>query len=122
MSLHALMLAKIIFWVSLGLILYPYFLYPLLLFLAYSVTQAWRDLRYLGSPRNRRTETPAASGLPGITIIVPAYNEERVLPAKIENLRTLDYPRERLQVIFVSDGSTDRTNEILKNAADANFH
>jgi cellulose synthase/poly-beta-1,6-N-acetylglucosamine synthase-like glycosyltransferase len=116
------MLAKIIFWVSLGLILYPYFLYPLLLFLAYSVTQAWRDLRYLGSPRNRRTETPAASGLPGITIIVPAYNEERVLPAKIENLRTLDYPRERLQVIFVSDGSTDRTNEILKNAADANFH
>lgn len=122
MSAEVVVVAKIIFWLSLGLVLYPYLLYPLLLFLAYSVTQAWRDLRYLGSPRNRRTETPAPSELPGVTVIVPAYNEEKVLPAKIENLGTLDYPVERLQVIFVSDGSSDRTNEMLKNAKDANFH
>lgn len=122
MTAETYFIAKIIFWLSLGLVLYPYLLYPLVLFLAYSVTQAWRDLRYLGSPRDRRTETPSPAELPGVTIIVPAYNEEKVLPAKIENLRTLDFPRERLQVIFVSDGSNDRTNEILQSAEDANFH
>src|SRR5581483_960180 len=102
MSAETILVAKVAFWVSLGLVLYPYVFYPLVLFFTYSVTQAWRDLRYLGSPRNRRTETPAPSGLPRVSIIIPAYNEEKVLLAKIDNLRELDFPRERLQVIFVS--------------------
>jgi cellulose synthase/poly-beta-1,6-N-acetylglucosamine synthase-like glycosyltransferase len=121
MSPETILVAKVAFWVSLGLVLYPYVLYPLVLFLTYSVTQAWRDLRYLGSPRNRRTETPAPSGLPGVSIIIPAYNEEKVLLAKIDNLRELDFPRERLQVIFVSDGSEDGTNQILQNLTDENY-
>lgn len=121
MSAETILVAKVAFWVSLGLVLYPYVLYPLVLFLTYSVTQAWRDLRYLGSPRNRRTETPAPSGLPGVSIIIPAYNEEKVLLAKIDNLRELDFPRERLQVVFVSDGSEDGTNQILQNLTDENY-
>ncbi|HEX3739920.1 MAG TPA: glycosyltransferase family 2 protein [Terriglobales bacterium] len=121
MSPETILVAKVAFWVSLGLVLYPYVLYPLVLFLTYSVTQAWRDLRYLGSPRNRRTETPAPSGLPGVSIIIPAYNEEKVLLAKIDNLHELDFPRERLQVIFVSDGSEDGTNQILQNLTDENY-
>src|SRR6202030_2665661 len=115
MNPETTLVAKVAFWLSLGLVVYPYFLYPLLLFFTYSVTQAWRDLRFLGSPRNRRADTPSASAMPGVSIIVPAYNEEKVLPAKIENLRELDFPRERLQVIFVSDGSEDGTNQILQN-------
>ena len=122
MSGDSWIIAKIIFWLSLGLVVYPYAIYPFALFLVYSVTQAWRDLRYLGAPRNRRTDTPSLSGMPGVTIIVPAYNEEKVLPAKIENLRNLDFPQDRLQVIFVSDGSADRTNEILRAAQGENFH
>jgi cellulose synthase/poly-beta-1,6-N-acetylglucosamine synthase-like glycosyltransferase len=121
MNPETILVAKVVFWVSTGLVIYPYVLYPLVLFLTYSVTQAWRDLRYLGSPRNRRTETPIASGLPGISLIVPAHNEEKVLPAKIENLRELDFPRDRLQVIFVSDGSEDGTNEILRNLREENY-
>ena len=121
MTPQTILIAKVAFWLSLGLVIYPYVLYPLVLFLTYSVTQAWRDLRYLGSPRNRRTETPVASGLPGVSLIVPAHNEEKVLPAKIENLRELDFPRDRLQVVFVSDGSEDGTNEILQNLREQNY-
>jgi cellulose synthase/poly-beta-1,6-N-acetylglucosamine synthase-like glycosyltransferase len=121
MNPETILVAKVVFWLSLGLVVYPYVIYPLVLFLTYSVTQAWRDLRYLGAPRNRRTETPSSAELPGVSIIVPAYNEESVLPAKIENLRELDFPRERLQVVFVSDGSEDGTNQILQNLTDENY-
>jgi cellulose synthase/poly-beta-1,6-N-acetylglucosamine synthase-like glycosyltransferase len=121
MNPDTILAAKVVFWLSLGLVVYPYVLYPLVLFLTYSVTQAWRDLRYLSSTRNRRTDTPSLSGLPGVSIIVPAYNEEKVLPAKIENLRDLDFPRERLQAIFVSDGSEDATNHILENLQEENY-
>lgn len=121
MNPETVLIAKVVFWLSLGLVVYPYVLYPLVLFLTYSVTQAWRDLRYLGSPRNRRAEMPVASGLPGVSLIVPAHNEEKVLPAKIENLRELDFPRDRLQVIFVSDGSEDGTNQILQNLREDNY-
>ncbi len=121
MNPETLLVTKVVFWLSLGLVLYPYFLYPVVLFFTYSLTQAWRDLRFLGSPRNRRTDTPSSSAMPGVSIIVPAYNEEKVLPAKIQNLRELDFPRERLQVIFVSDGSEDGTNQILQNLGDENY-
>lgn len=122
MNPDTILIAKVAFWLSLGLVVYPYVIYPLVLFLTYSVTQAWRDLRYLGSPRNRRTETPSLAALPGVSVIVPAHNEEKVLPSKIENLRDLDYPRDRMQVIFVSDGSEDGTNEILQALREENYH
>jgi cellulose synthase/poly-beta-1,6-N-acetylglucosamine synthase-like glycosyltransferase len=111
---------KITFWVCLALVIYPYLVYPLLLFVAYSLTQAWRDLRYLVQGRSRRTETPATHALPAISLLIPAYNEERALLQKMENLRQLDFPRERMQIIFVSDGSIDDTNAILESIADAN--
>jgi cellulose synthase/poly-beta-1,6-N-acetylglucosamine synthase-like glycosyltransferase len=120
MNPETILVAKVAFWLSLGLVVYPYVIYPLVLFLTYSVTQAWRDLRYLGSPRNRRTDTPLTSALPAVSIIVPAYNEEKVLLAKIENLRNLDFPRERVQIVFISDGSDDGTNHILQNLRDEN--
>ena len=47
MNPETILIAKLVFWLSLGLVEYPYVLYPLVLFLTYSVTQAWRDLRYL---------------------------------------------------------------------------
>ena len=111
---------KVIFWLCLTFVIYPYVLYPLLLFVAYSLNQAWRDLRYLAQGRSRRTETPPAHKLPAISLIIPAYNEERVLLRKMENLRRLDFPPERMQIIFVSDGSTDNTNAILNSIVDAN--
>jgi cellulose synthase/poly-beta-1,6-N-acetylglucosamine synthase-like glycosyltransferase len=120
MTPEATFTARILFWLCLGGVAYPYAVYPFLLFLAYSLAQAWRDLRYLGTRRNRRAQTPSASDLPAVSIIIPAYNEEKALPQKIENLRRLDFPRERFEVIFVSDGSTDRTSQILQSIQGAN--
>ena len=111
---------KVLFWLCFAFVIYPYVVYPWLLFIAYSLTQAWHDLRYLADGRNRRTATPAPHELPAISLIIPAYNEERVLQQKMENLGRLDFPRERMQIIFVSDGSIDNTNAILGSIVDPN--
>jgi len=51
-------------------------------------------------------------------LVIAAYNEERHLPDRISNIRNLEYPKNKLEVIIVSDGSDDRTNEILAEARD----
>jgi cellulose synthase/poly-beta-1,6-N-acetylglucosamine synthase-like glycosyltransferase len=55
---------------------------------------------------------------PVVSLIIPAYNEEKVIAQKIENTLALDYPRERLEIIVVSDGSTDNTNGIVRRYED----
>jgi cellulose synthase/poly-beta-1,6-N-acetylglucosamine synthase-like glycosyltransferase len=114
-----MIIAKCAFWTSLFLILYTYFLYPVVLFLAYTVVQLQRDIDYLARRRNRRASSYDDKDLPNVTMIVPVYNEEEHLEEKIINLRDTDYPRDKLQVIFVSDGSTDKTNEILSRLNEA---
>ncbi|HVN31709.1 MAG TPA: glycosyltransferase family 2 protein [Thermoanaerobaculaceae bacterium] len=110
-----------IFWASGFLIAYTYVLYPMLLFFASAVVQAARDWQYLNSRRDRRRAAIPQDAPPRITLIVPAHNEEQRLPDKIANIRSLDYPADRLHVIFVSDGSTDDTNDILSAAKDENI-
>ena len=85
--------------------LYTYFGYPGLL---------WVWARVRGQPL-----LPAADGeLPPISICIPAYNEETQIRDLLESLLALDYPRDRLQVLVVSDASTDRTDEIVREYAD----
>lgn len=50
---------------------------------------------------------------PKVSLIISAYNEERVIKAKIENSLSLDYPDEKLEIIVVSDASTDKTDSIV---------
>ncbi len=60
---------------------------------------------------------------PFVSIVMVVRNEERTLPRKLSNLAALDYPPERLEFVVVSDGSSDRTTEILSEAAkDGRFH
>lgn len=89
-----------IFWVAAGLILYTYLGYPILL----SLFTAGR----------RQPTYPPPEILPTISLVVAAFNEERVLGGKLENSFALDYPEDRLQVIVVSDGSTDGTDEVAR--------
>src|SRR5579864_8398984 len=56
---------------------------------------------------------PDESYRPAISIILAAYNEETVLERCIRSLAALDYPKELLEIIVGSDGSVDKTNEIL---------
>jgi cellulose synthase/poly-beta-1,6-N-acetylglucosamine synthase-like glycosyltransferase len=109
-----------LFWVSVSAVLYAYFLYPLILFLCYAVAQLRSDLRYLLVRGDRRTPSLGAEGLPGVSFIIPVYNEEQHLKNKLGNLQQLNYPRDKFQVVFVSDGSTDGTNEILQSVTHDN--
>lgn len=90
---------KLVFAASLFLIFHAYFGYPL-------------TLRLL-----RRKPATKAPFEPHATLIITASNEERRIRDKLENTLALDYPREKLQVLVASDGSTDKTNEIVRNYA-----
>jgi cellulose synthase/poly-beta-1,6-N-acetylglucosamine synthase-like glycosyltransferase len=107
------MLAEYTFWALVLLVAHTYLLYPCVLMVAYSLAQLRKDFRYLGGRRDRRRRSLDTAELPGVSLIIPAYNEEAHLPDTLANLRLLDYPRDRLQIICVSDASTDRTNDIL---------
>ena len=96
------MLAKALFWGSSALIVYTHAGYPLALLLAARVRRA--------------PERPRLAELPRVSLIVAAYDEEQVIVDKVRNAQALDYPRERLELIVASDGSTDRTVELAREA------
>ncbi|MFN8216706.1 MAG: glycosyltransferase [Solirubrobacterales bacterium] len=98
--------AAIVFWLSSALIVYTHAGYPL----ALAALVRLRGAR-ARRPGERPLEKLAAgrAELPTVSLIVPAYDEEEVIAAKVANALSLDYPRERLQVIVASDGSSDQT-------------
>lgn len=110
--------AAVIFWISLSVVLYTYFFYPIVLLVCFAVSQLRTDFHYLFNRIDRRVERIPETNLPGVTFVVPAYNEAKCLSTKLANLRALNYPREKLQVVIVSDGSTDATNDILRGVRD----
>jgi cellulose synthase/poly-beta-1,6-N-acetylglucosamine synthase-like glycosyltransferase len=112
---------EVLFWLSLSLIAYTYLIYPAVLFIAYSLVQICRDWRYLIDRQDRRVPPLDDGAVPELSFLIPAYNEEAHLLQKFENLREMDYPRQNVQILFVSDGSTDATNEILKGLPDPNI-
>jgi biofilm PGA synthesis N-glycosyltransferase PgaC len=93
---------KLLFWLCFALVSYAYFGYAIWL---------WLEVRLRRRPIVRKPI------LPLVSIIIAARNEEANLPAKLENLRRLDYPRDRVQIVIASDGSTDRTASILREHA-----
>ncbi len=111
---------EVVFWVCFLLVTHTYLLYPVSLLAASSAIQIWRDWRFLVTRQDRRRIPRDPVDLPALSFIIPAYNEERHLPSKLENIAKLDYPKELLDILFVSDGSTDRTNRILAGAEGGN--
>ena len=92
---------EFIFWISLLFVVYTYLGYPLIIVI-------WSKL--FPKPVHLNMES---FDWPSVTMIIVAYNEEKNIMRKIENCRELDYPKELLEICIVSDGSTDRTNDIL---------
>ena len=96
------MLAKVVFWGSLGTLGWTHVGYPVL---------AAALARVRGRPvRTREIE-------PTVTFVVAAHDEEVVIERRVANLLALDYPPEKLEIIVVSDASTDRTDEVVDSIA-----
>src|SRR5216684_1380573 len=102
---------KYVFWIAAALVGYSYLGYP-----------AWLWLRSRWSPRPVRrssgqgfSESSAQS--PAVTAVMVVRNEEAVIARKLENLLTLEYPPAKLDLVVVSDGSSDRTPAILADYA-----
>ncbi|HKT34006.1 MAG TPA: glycosyltransferase family 2 protein [Nitrospira sp.] len=94
--------AHVAFFASLALLAYSYVGYPAVLWI----------LNRLAGDERATPEDPAV--WPDVSVVIAAHNEELVIGRRIENLLALDYPRERLQIVIGSDGSTDRTSEIVR--------
>jgi len=94
-----MMVWETLFWVSISAICYTYFLYPV----------ALTGLARLKGPR----QEPKLSVLPSICIVISAFNEESVIGQRVDNLKSIHYPNEKLRILVGSDGSTDRTADIL---------
>lgn len=94
-------MALFIFILSVSIILYVYILYPLILFIS-----------PIGS--KRKSIVQDNSDFPFVSVVIAAYNEEKVIEEKIRNTLGLDYPREKIEILIGSDGSGDGTDEICK--------
>jgi cellulose synthase/poly-beta-1,6-N-acetylglucosamine synthase-like glycosyltransferase len=92
--------AEIIFWIAVAIPLYAFAGYPLLL---------------LGLGLVIRREVRKAPIQPLVSLLIPAYNEARVIARKIENSLALDYPADRIEIVIVSDGSSDNTVDIAQS-------
>ncbi len=90
---------KIIFWTSAAALIYVYLGYPLLV---YAVS------------RLRPLEIVKSSIEPFVTVLITAYNEEKDIRAKLENTLRIEYPPEKLEILVASDGSTDKTDQIVR--------
>lgn len=90
---------EIIFWFSIIFIAYTYFGYPLF-------------LKILSLFRNKAVHK--AHITPFVTFIITAHNEQERITGKLENALSLDYPKDKLQIIVASDSSTDDTDNIVK--------
>ncbi|MFT4759390.1 MAG: biofilm PGA synthesis N-glycosyltransferase PgaC [Paraglaciecola sp.] len=97
---------EILFWASIFVVFYAYVGYGIVLFI----------LTYLKRLLTKREDwTLDESNLPNVTFVVAAYNEERWIEDKIKNCLAFDYPKEKIQLFFVTDGSTDNTAKLIKD-------
>lgn len=103
---------KVFFWICLFLVCYTYFGYGLLLWMLV-------QLKRIVKGRTAKAVLPADGELPHVTLMICAYNEQDVVDIKMQNTRQLDYPKDKLHVMWVTDGTTDDTNERLAAYPDA---
>ena len=96
---------KIFFWACLALVFYTYVGYGLVLWLLVKVKRLFAS--------ESLPQLPADDELPTVTLMICAYNERDIIEEKMENIRQLSYPRERFCIMWVTDGSSDDSNELL---------
>lgn len=96
------MILKIIFWVCLGIIVYSYIGYTLLLIILNIFVSIFK-----------KKETKTSKSVPEICLLIASYNEIDSIDLKIANIDAIDYPTDKLKVIWITDGSDDGSYEKL---------
>ncbi|MGC8824318.1 MAG: glycosyltransferase family 2 protein [Bacteroidales bacterium] len=100
-------MSEFIFWLSLIIIGYTYIGYILILLIIWGIKCFFA-----------KRDSLQAGYEPTVTIFIAAYNEKDIIPAKVENLRRLEYPTEKLTFLWVTDGSTDGSDALLRQYPD----
>jgi cellulose synthase/poly-beta-1,6-N-acetylglucosamine synthase-like glycosyltransferase len=107
---------EVLFWTAISLIVYSYFIYPLILIFISTIKQIFTH-------KKKSIETLLEHDeLPNVTVVIAAFNEESCIRARIDNLLSLDYPQDKLTIRIGSDGSSDNTAQILNSITAKNFH
>src|SRR5204863_10140640 len=96
-------IVAVVFWLAAGLAAYPWILYPLVL---------------AALAARRRLAVPSVASWPFLSVIVAAYNEAGCIRAKLASALGPGYPADRIEVIVVSDGSTDATDRLVATYPD----
>lgn len=104
---------KITFWVFLFIIFYTYIGYGILLYFLIKIKRTFK----IGNKVKIDT-----SYEPEVTLFITAYNEKDYVEAKMKNTLKLEYPKEKLKIIWVTDGSDDGTPDLLKDFQQTTVH
>lgn len=104
------LLAAVLFWTCLSVVAWVYFGYPL----ALKCGLLGRPNRSLCANPSEGAAQRAGGSWPELSVIIPAHNEEAGIEAKLRNLLDSDYPRDKIETLVGSDGSSDRTQEIVE--------
>lgn len=96
---------EIIFWICMAIVIYTYVGYGIVLYLMVKVKEWIKP--------EQKPQLPPENEWPEVTLLVAAYNEEEVVTEKMANTLALDYPEEKLKLMWVTDGSNDHTNDLL---------
>ena len=101
-----------------ALVVYSYAGYPVLLALVAALQQLKSDLAFVLRKPERRMASLSEREWPEVDVVIAAYNEERHIHARVVNLLEQDYPADKLRIHIGSDGSRDRTADILRGFSD----
>ena len=121
-----------LFFIAVFAIVYTYVLYPIVLFILSAAVQLFRDGRFVIGKTDRRVQNGFSvqqeklqdvdTTQPSIGVIIAAYNEEKSIQERIENLLSQSYPQDRINIYIGSDGSDDRTIEIANTFEASNLN
>ena len=104
---------KLFFWILLGIVFYTYIGYGIVLFVIIKIR------RILGIGKKAQIDH---SFEPEVTLFIAAYNEKAYVSAKMKNTFELEYPKEKLNIVWVTDGSDDGTPELAKEYPNTTVH
>jgi cellulose synthase/poly-beta-1,6-N-acetylglucosamine synthase-like glycosyltransferase len=100
-----MLIIKILFWIMIAVVIYTYVGYGILLYLLVKIKRMFTKKAVQGT---------GVQFEPEVTLFIAAYNEKDYVAAKMKNSLSLDYPKDKLRIVWVTDGSDDGTPELLK--------